>query len=225
MQHGRDRGRVQRHEEEVQVQVARAQPQRPQQVGCKTEPNYKKLYKECLKRWDMKDLGQGAADLPPDRRRGTTASARRQRRTASPTANRWRETIRLAATTGCLETQGITKEHLLHRRLLRGRHTLVGLHRHDMDGVQCGRRSRELSHDNPKCSKYSENKKKCKKKWRSTAASGRSRHRAKQIAAPTTRRCTRPALRSQCVRPISQKLDVESVCGAFGSVLHRQNKV
>ena len=28
-----------------------------------------------------------------------------------------------------------------------------------------GRRSRELSYDNPKCSKYSENKKKCKKKW------------------------------------------------------------
>ena len=28
-----------------------------------------------------------------------------------------------------------------------------------------GRRSRELSYDNPKCSKYSDDKKKCKKKW------------------------------------------------------------
>ena len=112
----------------------------PNKSGCKTEPNYKKLYKECLKRWDMKDLGQGGPpDPPPDPPPEDDCECSSPATDCLSNGIRWRETIRLAATTvAAWRRKDHTIEHLLHRRLLRGRHTLVGLPRHDMDGLQRG---------------------------------------------------------------------------------------
>ena len=139
----------------------------PNKSACKTEPNYKKLYKECLKRWDMKDLGQGGPpDPPPDPPPGDDCEC------SSPATNCLSNGEPLARNhptrgddCGCLETQGSQKSICYTVGYCEGAtpsSVYIGT-----TWMECnvGRRSRELSHDNPKCSKYSEDKKKCKKKW------------------------------------------------------------
>ena len=146
----------------------------PNKSACKTEPNYKKLYKECLKRWDQKDLGQGGPpDPPPDPPPADDCEC------SSPATGCLSNGIPLARDhpdrgddCGCLKTQGQQSSICYTFGYCEGAKpssTYPGTEDvpEGTTYMDCnpGRRSRELSHDNPKCSKYSDDKKKCKKKW------------------------------------------------------------
>ena len=94
----------------------------PNKSGCKTEPNYKKLYKECLKRWDMKDLGQGAAGPAAGPAAGDdcecSSPATNCLSNGEPVGAKPSDSRRRLWLPGDART---TIEHLLHLRLLRGR--------------------------------------------------------------------------------------------------------
>ena len=190
----------------------------PNKSACKTEPNYKKLYKECLKRWDQKDLGQGGPpDPPPDPPPGDDCEST----LSSASSGCWSEVISGRSPGANIVSKGYTHSssassaacqaycetfsnclaiiyapglqctpiaRVYESNYMSSSYQFVS---NFVEGATCegakpsstypgtedvpegttymdcnvGRRSRELSHDNPKCSKYSEDKKKCKKKW------------------------------------------------------------